>query len=63
MAFEDGCEIMPQQAICQQCGAILYKGVELIPPDEVIRRHNGKCPTCGKKLAFTPVNVEVKPIG
>jgi DNA-directed RNA polymerase subunit RPC12/RpoP len=57
-----GYEIMPQLVICENCGAILYKGVDLKPPDEIIQEHDGKCPKCGKKLSFTPKNIEVKPV-
>ena len=53
---------MPQRVICQKCGALLYEGIELKPPDEIIQGHDGKCPTCGKKLSFIPKNVEVKPV-
>lgn len=53
---------MPQLVICEQCGAILYNGVDLKPPDEIIQEHDGKCPKCGKKLSFTPKNIEVKPV-
>jgi len=52
---------MPQRVLCQRCGAVLYEGVELMPPDEIIQRYDGKCPSCGKKLSFPPMNVEVKP--
>jgi len=51
---------MPQQIICQKCGAVLYEGIELKPPDEIIQDYDGKCPKCGKKLSFIPTNVEVK---
>jgi DNA-directed RNA polymerase subunit RPC12/RpoP len=52
---------MPQRVICEKCGAVLYDGIELKPPDEIIQNYDGKCPTCGKKLSFVPKNVEVKP--
>jgi hypothetical protein len=39
----------------------LYEGAELKPPDEIIQKHNGKCPNCGKKLSSIPIDVEVKP--
>jgi len=40
---------------------IVYNGADLKTPDEIILLHNGKCPKCGKKLSFIPINVEVKP--
>jgi predicted RNA-binding Zn-ribbon protein involved in translation (DUF1610 family) len=57
----NGREIVPQRVICQKCGFLLYDGIELKPPDEIIQSHDGKCPNCGKKLSFVPKNVEVKP--
>jgi DNA-directed RNA polymerase subunit RPC12/RpoP len=53
---------MPQRVLCDKCGAILYEGFELTPPDEIVQRYDGKCPKCGKKLAFSPENVVIKPI-
>jgi hypothetical protein len=40
---------------------VLYEGNELKPPDEIIQKHDGKCPECGKKLSTIPMDVEVKP--
>jgi len=59
---DNGCDAMPQRAICQNCGALLYEGVDLKPPDEIIQQYDGKCPKCGKKLSSIPKDVEVKPI-
>ncbi len=53
---------MPQTIICEGCGHLLYKGVELKPPDEIIQRNGGVCPNCGKKLVFKIENVEVLPV-
>jgi DNA-directed RNA polymerase subunit RPC12/RpoP len=58
----NGCEIIPQLVICEQCGATLYNGIDLKPPDEIIQEYDGKCPKCGKKLSFTPKNIEVKQV-
>ena len=52
---------MPQKVSCQNCSYVLYEGAELKPPDEIIQKHNGKCPNCGKKLSSIPIDVEVKP--
>jgi ribosomal protein L34E len=57
-----GVRRMPQKVVCQDCGYELYNGAELKPPDEIIQKHNGKCPKCGRKLSFVPQNVEVKPV-
>ncbi|MDH5449498.1 MAG: hypothetical protein OEX77_01175 [Candidatus Bathyarchaeota archaeon] len=52
---------MPQRVICHECGAVLYEGGDLRPPDEIIQQHDGKCPKCGKKLSFIPTKVDIKP--
>jgi len=49
--------MMPQKIICSQCGTVLYEGLELEPPVEIIQRHNGTCPKCGKKLDYDSNNV------
>lgn len=61
MAFVDGGEGVPQEVTCDECGEVLYEGPELKPPDEIIQKHNGKCPKCGKKLSYMPIKVEVDP--
>jgi hypothetical protein len=53
---------MPLEVVCNGCGEILFKGLELRPPDEIIQIHDGKCPKCGRKLSFTPIRVEVKSV-
>ena len=53
--------VMPQRVACQGCGHVLYEGPELRPPDEILHEIDGKCPNCGKKLSFVPIDVEVKP--
>lgn len=58
--MEEAVGDLPQRILCHQCGAILYEGLELKPPDEIIQKYNGKCPKCGRKLSVIPANVEVK---
>jgi DNA-directed RNA polymerase subunit RPC12/RpoP len=55
-----GCETLPQKVICEKCGVVLYEGIELKPPDEIIQDNDGKCPKCGKKIAFVPKKVVVR---
>lgn len=52
---------MPQSVICHECRHILYNGKDLKPPDEIIQKHDGNCPKCGKKLSLLPIDVEIKP--
>lgn len=52
---------MPQSVICHECRQVLYNGKDLKPPDEIIQKHDGNCPKCGKKLSLLPIDVEIKP--
>jgi hypothetical protein len=54
---------LPQKVICQGCGCILYEDIDLKSPEEIIQQHDGKCPSCGKKLTFAPENIDVRPVG
>lgn len=53
--------IMPQKVFCQECGSILYHGLELETPMEIIQRHNGICPQCKRKLDFETEKVKIAP--
>lgn len=53
---------MPQQVFCQNCNVLLNKSEDLVPPDEIIQRYDGKCPSCAKKLSLTPIKVEVRAV-
>ncbi len=52
---------MPQKIVCAECGSILYNGVELETPTEIIQRHNGVCPQCKRKLDFDSEKIRIKP--
>jgi len=54
-----GSDALPQRISCEKCGAVLYEGMDLTPPDEIIQRYDGKCPKCGRKLSFNPINVDI----
>jgi DNA-directed RNA polymerase subunit RPC12/RpoP len=53
---------MPQYVTCRNCGQLLYKGIELRPPDEIIQQNGGYCPKCGKKLIFRMEDVKIIPV-
>ncbi|HEX9262139.1 MAG TPA: hypothetical protein VF893_06385 [Candidatus Bathyarchaeia archaeon] len=55
-------KLVPQRVICQGCNHVLYEGAELKPPDEILQKLDGKCPSCNKKLSLLPLDVEVKPL-
>lgn len=48
--------------ICDKCCALLYEGEEIRPPNDIVLDYDGKCPNCGKKLSFVPINVEIRVI-
>ncbi len=54
---------VPQRVSCSQCGYVLFEGLELTAPDEIIQRFDGRCPKCGKKLSFEhgQGHVDIKP--
>jgi len=54
--------MMPLQVICHKCGAILYEGIEIKAPNEIISDYDGKCPNCGRKLSDIPKKVEIKAV-
>jgi rubredoxin len=60
--YRESVAFMPQRVTCQGCGHVLYEGADLRPPDEILHENDGKCPKCGKKLSFVPIDVNVQPI-
>ena len=53
--------MLPQKIVCGDCGAILYNGLELETPIEIIQRHNGLCPQCKKRLEFESEKLKIAP--
>ncbi|MEM4577159.1 MAG: hypothetical protein QW701_06960 [Candidatus Nezhaarchaeales archaeon] len=51
---------MPQVIKCAKCGYILYKGKDLTPPRDVVKKFNGKCPKCFSMLNVNPVSINVR---
>ena len=51
---------MPQKILCKECNEVLYVGDLLKSPLDVIKKFEGKCPKCGKYLAFETDAVSVK---
>jgi len=45
---------LTQRVVCSKCGAVLYESDELRSPIEIIQGLGGGCPSCGRKLDYTP---------
>jgi RNase P subunit RPR2 len=41
---------MPQRVMCSECAYVLYEGDILRSPQDIAKRYEGRCPSCGKKL-------------
>lgn len=50
---------LPQNVRCSKCRAILYSGLELESPADVMQRYNNVCPKCGKPLEFSIKNIKI----
>jgi hypothetical protein len=55
-----GSDSLPQSILCEECDTVLYEGVEVKSPYEILELYEGKCPKCNRKLSATPIRVEVK---
>src|SRR5256886_8276250 len=53
--------LSPQRIICSKCGDLLYTGLELETPSEIIQRNGGDRPHLGKKNRVTIQNMEIGP--
>ena len=53
---------MPQRIFCSECGHCLYEGEILKSPQDVLKKYDGRCPSCNKRLSFSPGGVLVSPI-
>ncbi|MBA7629913.1 hypothetical protein ES703_37420 [subsurface metagenome] len=56
---------MPQRVICSECAHILYESnIEiniLRSPQDIAKKHEGRCPSCGKILKFSFKSVSIYP--
>jgi len=53
---------LPQLTVCRSCNTVLFDGPEMEEPIETIRRHNGICPGCGRRLTFDVGNIRISPV-
>jgi len=50
---------MPQRIICSECDYSLYEGDILKSPQDIMKKYGGRCPSCNKKLSFSPSGVTI----
>lgn len=52
---------MPQRVTCSECNYLLYEGDILKSPQDIIKKFDGRCPNCNKKLDFSLDRVSISP--
>lgn len=52
---------MPQKIVCSECDYLLYEGDILKSPQDVVKKYDGRCPGCGRKLGFSTNGVSIHP--
>ncbi|MHC1601531.1 MAG: hypothetical protein ACXQTB_04220 [Candidatus Nezhaarchaeales archaeon] len=60
VGYRFGADLMPQIVKCANCGYVLYKGNDLVPPKDIVKKFNGKCPKCMALLNQNPLSIEVR---
>lgn len=52
---------MPQRVTCAECNNLLYEGDLLKSPQDIIKKYDGRCPSCNRKLNFDSNGVNITP--
>ena len=52
---------MLQRVVCSECSNILYEGDILKSPQDIVKKFDGRCPNCGRKLSFSTKNLSIYP--
>lgn len=52
---------MPQKVVCSECNYLLYEGDILKSPQDIVKKYDGRCPGCNKKLGFNTNSVSIYP--
>ena len=53
--------ILPQKAMCSECGFILYEGDLLKTPNDIMRKFEDRCPECRRRLIFSMDRISITP--
>jgi len=52
---------LPQKVTCSECNYLLYEGDILRSPQDIMKKYDGRCPNCNRKLGFTGEGVSILP--
>jgi len=54
---------MVYEVVCGVCGKVLYSGMEVRSPREVLKapKYDGKCSACGTSLSTSDFRLDVMP--
>ena len=52
---------MPQRVMYSECAHVLYEGDILRSPQDISRKYEGRCPSCGKILKASMESVSIYP--
>jgi DNA-directed RNA polymerase subunit RPC12/RpoP len=52
---------MPQRVVCSECSKLLYEGDILKSPQDIVKKFDGRCPSCGRKLTFSTEGLSIYP--
>jgi len=52
---------MPQKVTCVECEHTLYKGNILKSPQDIIKKYDGNCPKCNRKLKANLKGLRIYP--
>ena len=52
---------MPQMVTCAECNHMLYENNILKSPQDIIKKFDGRCPECNRKLSFEAKAISIGP--
>ncbi len=52
---------MPQRVVCSECSNLLYEGDILKSPQDIVKKFDGRCTSCRRKLSFSTKNLSIYP--
>ncbi len=53
---------MPVIIKCRRCSFELYKGLEPVPPEDIVKKYGFRCPRCLSQLSKKPPELTVRPV-